>query len=177
MSPRNHSVAVLQSQYHIIDSTNPRGALDDRIEHWLHIGRRATDDIEHLGCCRLMLQRFAQFCVPLLEFFEQTDILDGDHSLIRERFQERDFLFGERPNLDSTDGNRADHSAFTDHWHADSTPKVENLAERLAIFRIHLRVRDMHNTSLLNDAPVYAGSRRAHRKDVLHNLGALSGNM
>jgi hypothetical protein len=54
---------------------------------------------------------------------------------------------------------------------------VERLAEWLAIFRIHLRVRDMHNTSLLNDAPVYSGSRRVHRKDALHNLGALSGNM
>ena len=58
MSPRNHSVVFLQSQHHVINPTNPRGALDDGVEDWLHIGGRSADDAEHLGRCRLVLQRF-----------------------------------------------------------------------------------------------------------------------
>ena len=32
MSPRNHSVPLAESQQHVIDPANPRGALDDGVE-------------------------------------------------------------------------------------------------------------------------------------------------
>ena len=83
-------------RHHIIDPTNPRGALDDGVEDRLHVRRRAADDAEHLGRCRLMLQGLAQFCVALLEFFEQPHVLDGDHRLIGEGFEQRDLFIGER---------------------------------------------------------------------------------
>ena len=79
----------MKSQHHVIDPANPRGALDDGVEHRLHVRRRAADDAEHLGRCRLMLQRLAQFCVALLDFFEQPHVLDGDHRLVGEGFEER----------------------------------------------------------------------------------------
>ena len=66
MSPRNHR-PLAESQHHVINPTNPRGALDDGVEHRLHVRRRAADDAEHLGRCRLMLQGLAQFCVALLQ--------------------------------------------------------------------------------------------------------------
>ena len=66
MSSRNHSVALAESQHHVIDPTNPRRALDDGVENRLHVRRRAADDAEHLGRCRLMLQGLAQFRVALL---------------------------------------------------------------------------------------------------------------
>ena len=68
MSPHNHSVALAESQHHVIDPTNPRRALDDGVEHRLHVRRRAADNAEHLGRCGLMLQRLAQFCIALSEF-------------------------------------------------------------------------------------------------------------
>ena len=71
MGPQNHSVPLAESQQHVINPTNPRGALDDGVEHRLHVCRRPADDAEHLGCCRLMLESFAQFCIALAEFFEQ----------------------------------------------------------------------------------------------------------
>ena len=49
MSPRNQIATLAESQRYIIDPTNPRGALDDGIEHRLHVRRRAADDAEHLG--------------------------------------------------------------------------------------------------------------------------------
>ena len=66
MSPRNQTVPLAESQHHVIDPTNPRRALDDGVEHRLHVSGRAADDAEHLGRCRLMLQRLAQFRIALL---------------------------------------------------------------------------------------------------------------
>ena len=89
MSPRDHSVTLAESQHHVIDPTNPCGALDNGVEHRLHVRRRAADDAEHLGRCGLMLQRFAQFRVALLEFLEQPHVLDGDDRLVGEGFEQR----------------------------------------------------------------------------------------
>ena len=65
MSPRNHSVPLAESQHHVINPANPGGALDDGVEHRLHVRGRAADDAEHLGGCSLMLQRLAQFRIAL----------------------------------------------------------------------------------------------------------------
>ena len=48
-----------------------------------------------------MLQRLAQFCVALLEFLEQSHVLDGDDRLIGEGFKKRDLLVGEGTDLGS----------------------------------------------------------------------------
>src|SRR5215467_3097548 len=88
MRPHDHQVAVAESQHHVINPTNPRGALDDCVKHRLHVGRRAADDAEHLGRCRLMLQSLAQFRVALLNFLEQAYVLDGYDSLVSENFDE-----------------------------------------------------------------------------------------
>ena len=66
MGSRNRLVSLVESQHHIIDPANPRRALDDGVEHRLHVRRRAADDAEHLGGCRLMLQGFTQFRIALL---------------------------------------------------------------------------------------------------------------
>ena len=67
MSPRNHIVALVESQHHVINPTNPCGALDDGVEDRLHVRRRAADDAEHLGRCGLMLQRLSQVMVAFLQ--------------------------------------------------------------------------------------------------------------
>ena len=67
MSPRNHSVAFVESQHHVINPTNPGGALDDGVEDRLHVRGRAADNAEHLSRCCLMLQGLAQFGVAFLQ--------------------------------------------------------------------------------------------------------------
>ena len=81
MSPRNQNVPLTKSQLHVINPANPRRALDNGIQHRLHVRRRAANDAEHLGSRRLMLQGFAQLGVALLNLFEQADVLDGDDGL------------------------------------------------------------------------------------------------
>src|SRR5690348_8618146 len=92
MSPGKHDVSFTQPQQNVINSTNPCGALDNGIEHWLHICGRAADDAEHLRCSCLVLQRLAQFCVALLKLFEQTDVFDGDNCLVGKSLEECDLL-------------------------------------------------------------------------------------
>ena len=70
MSPGDHNVSLLKSQHHVINPTNPGGALDDRVEDRLHVRGRTADDPEHLGRRRLMLQGLAQFRIALAEFLE-----------------------------------------------------------------------------------------------------------
>ena len=82
----------MESQQHVIDPTNPRGALDDSVEHRLHVRGRAADDAEHLGGCRLMLQGLPQFCIALLQFFEQPHVLDGDDGLVGEGLEQLDLF-------------------------------------------------------------------------------------
>src|SRR5262249_4041908 len=77
-------------------------ALYDGVEDRLHVGGRAADDAEHLGGCRLMLQRLAQFCIPFLDLLEQPYILNGDDGLVGEGLQQLDLGRGEGPHFNAT---------------------------------------------------------------------------
>ena len=116
MSPRNHSVPLAESQHHVINPTNPGGALDDGVEDRLHVRRRAADDAEHLGRCRLMLQGLAQFCVALLHLLEQSHVLDGDDGLVGEGFEELDLPVRERSNSCPPNHDAANRRSFSQQW-------------------------------------------------------------
>jgi len=51
-----------------------RCRLDKGLQHRPQIERRAADDLEHVGCCSLLLERFAQLA-------QQPRVLDGDDGL------------------------------------------------------------------------------------------------
>src|ERR1044071_5686253 len=70
VSPRNHGISLAESQHYVIDSTHPCCALNNGIQHWLHVRGGTADDIQHLGCCGLMFQSFAQLSIALLQFLE-----------------------------------------------------------------------------------------------------------
>src|SRR5215472_5671087 len=83
----------------------PRGRLDQRIEHRLQIERRAADDLEYVGGGGLLLQRFPQLV-------EQPDILDGNHSLVGEVLDKLDLPVTERAHLLAVNANDANHCIF-----------------------------------------------------------------
>ena len=101
MSPRNHTVPFLESQHHVIDPTNPGGALDDGVEDRLHVRGRAADNAEHLSRCRLMLQGLAQFCVALLDLFEEPHVLDSDYCLVGKSLEKCAICFSEKGRTSS----------------------------------------------------------------------------
>src|SRR5262249_44186046 len=39
MSPHHHGILVTEPQHHVVNPTNPSGALDDGVEHRLHVSR------------------------------------------------------------------------------------------------------------------------------------------
>ena len=65
----------------------PQRALGDRVEHRLHVGRRARDHAQDLADRRLLLERF-------LGLVEQAHVFDRDRRLVGEGLQQRDLLVG-----------------------------------------------------------------------------------
>jgi hypothetical protein len=116
MGPRNHGVPLAESQHHVINPTNPGGALDDGVEDRLYVRGRAADNAEHLGRCRLMLQGLAQFRVALAEFPEQSHVFNGDHSLVGEGFEKGNLFFREWTDVRASNVNRSDHKPFAKQW-------------------------------------------------------------
>src|SRR4029077_19428568 len=112
MGPQNHSVPIAESQQHVINPTNPSGALHDSVEDRLHVGGGAADDAEHLRRRRLVFEGLAQLCVALFELFKQTDVFDGDDGLVGEGFQQFDLLVRERPNFHPPNCDNTDRDAF-----------------------------------------------------------------
>src|SRR5262249_19220082 len=108
MSSRNHTFLFPESQRHIINPTNPRGTLDDRVEDRLHVGRRAADDTQYFGRRRLMFQRPPKFQMALLVFFEKPDIFNRDPRLISKGLEKCNLLVRKRSALDSTNKNPPD---------------------------------------------------------------------
>ena len=87
--------------------TEPRGRLDDRLEHRLEVGRRRRDDPQDFGGRGLLLQRLGDLAVTLLKLgvtllqrLEQPGVLDGDDGLVRERLQECDLTLRERADFE-----------------------------------------------------------------------------
>ena len=67
-------------------------------KHRLKIAGRATDNLEYLRCCCLLLQRFGKLSRALLLRLEQPHVLDGDHRLVGEGGDQLDLLVGEGPH-------------------------------------------------------------------------------
>src|SRR5262249_49929465 len=60
-------LAVVQHQVAELSIANSYRILQDRLENRLQLARRHADDEQHLGCCRLLLQRLAKLAVARFE--------------------------------------------------------------------------------------------------------------
>ena len=69
----------------------PGRALGDRLEHRLHVGRRARDHAQDFADRRLLFERF-------LGLVEEADVLDRERRLVGEGLDQRDLLVGEGPS-------------------------------------------------------------------------------
>ena len=69
-----------------------RRRFDERVEYRLQIKRRTTDNFQHVGGGRLLLQRLTQLV-------KQSRVLDGNDGLRREILNQFDLLVGEGTNF------------------------------------------------------------------------------
>ena len=109
-----------------------RRRLHERVEHRLQIKSRAADDLEHIGGCGLLLQRFLQLARPLLHFLEQPRVLDRDHCLISERLHEAYLSAGEWPYFASGAADDAYWVSLLNYRNRHERSVLERPLEHLA---------------------------------------------
>src|SRR5262245_13355489 len=85
-----------------------------RLEDGLQIGRRTANDVKHLACRRLLLQRFGEIAITRLLLVNKPGVLNRNHRLIGEGFEQLDLPVGERTDLSSTDMNSSDGIAVVE---------------------------------------------------------------
>ncbi len=110
-------IAVAKEDDGIFRLAKASCGLDQRVENWLQIKRRATDDLEHIGGRRLLLQRFGKFPAAGLHLVEQADVFDGNHRLVGEGLEEFDLLLWEQSRLVAGRGNHPDGDTLAKHRH------------------------------------------------------------
>src|SRR5262249_30057961 len=147
MGSLNHNVLLPESQKHVINPTNPRGALDDCVKHRLHVGRGSTDDAEHFRSSGLMLQGLTQFRVALLDLLEQSHVLDGDDGLVGKGFEKGDLLISERTDLRADNTNNPQRNTLSKQGRGDYCPMAEPTLTLLGVgklgFALRFHVMDM----------------------------------
>src|SRR6516164_9071521 len=78
---------------------------------------RRAQLVTHIGeKLRLVLARFFKLPALVLDFIEQTHVLDGDRGLVGEGSDQFDLLVGEWLYFRARQGQNADWNALAQHW-------------------------------------------------------------
>ena len=89
--------------------------LDHGQQHRLELEGRVAHDLEHVAGRRLVFERLGQLAVAALDLLEQAHVLDGDHRLRGEGFQELHLFVAERLGLAAHHEDDADRLALAHH--------------------------------------------------------------
>ena len=89
--------------------------LNEGFQHQLEVEGRATDDLQDLARCRLLIQSLGEVTIAGRQFREEANVLDGDDGLIGERLQELDLFGREGPGCGASDADRSNGASFTQH--------------------------------------------------------------
>src|SRR5262249_48455670 len=119
-------LTVEEAQDAELPTTEPLGALNDRLEYWLNVGRGAGNYAEDFARGRLLLQRLRQIGVAGLQLPEQRQVLDGDEGWVGEGLQQRDLVIGEPARLTAGNTDRPDGLVVAQHRHDDLAPEATN---------------------------------------------------
>ena len=119
-SYRQH-LAVEQVQYAKLCLTDMCSVLQHGSKHWLQLAGRRTNDAQHIGSGRLLLQGLPQF-------IEQTRILDGDDGLGGEVLYQGNLFFREGPNLLTVDDDDANQYIVLEHRHVNDGSRAAELS-------------------------------------------------
>src|SRR5205823_4249108 len=122
----------------IIGLTQTSCRLNQRVEHRLQIECRATDHLEHVGGGGLLLEGFA-------ELVEQPRILDRDHCLIGERFNQLDLFGGEWRGFRTRQRQRPDWISFSQKRNSKISPILsEFLRFEERVFRVGKNIGNIY---------------------------------
>ena len=123
------------------------------VQHRLHIGGRAADDVEHVAGRGLVFEQFFEVARAGLQFAEQPRVLHRDDRLIGKGADQFDLPLGERLNPLPVEINRADHGPLAQQRHSEdgSVPGRHDLGQR--VVRISEDVRNMHDFAFESHPP------------------------
>ena len=139
------------------------GAPGDRLEHRLHVRRRACDDFEDVSCGRLSFER-------VLCLIEQARILDGDDSLVGEGRDKLYLTFSKGDRLTSGKGKSSDGFAAPHQGNAEHGPDIAYAGfVLLLIFGIAPRISN-HNRPFQESDPTYQCSPTSSNLSFLFML-------
>ena len=97
--------------------TQSRCLFHDALEHGIEVARVGADQLQDLGGRGLEFERLRQVVVAFLDLAEETGVLDGDRSLVGERFQECDLFGGVPAGVGPAERDDPDHLSHSDHRH------------------------------------------------------------
>ena len=100
-----------------IGAAKPDGRFDYCVQHRLHIGGRAADDLEHVAGRGLVFERFFKIARAGLQFAEQPRILHRDDRLVGKGAHQFDLPLGERLDPLPREINRAEHGPLAQQRH------------------------------------------------------------
>src|SRR5215472_10514518 len=112
-------------------------------------------ELEHVGGGGLLLQRFAQFV-------EKARVLDCDHRLVGEGFDQLDLLFGKRPHRRSLQDDDADWRAFAEKRDRKRGTYIELRVAHCVIW-VGTNIWDMNDLAFEKGAPRHRASTRGDR--------------
>src|SRR5262245_20473503 len=94
-----------------------QGAVGDRVEYRLDVGRRLADNAQDLTRRRLLFQR-------LLRLVEQPNVLNGDNRLVGEGLEERDLVVGKWSRLATANAQCPDDMTLVQQRYDQQTSKT-----------------------------------------------------
>ena len=120
LSRRLEPVTVIRKQRSKRGPAQPHRLLQHCIEHRRQITGRGIDNLQHLRDRCLLFQRLA-----LLG--QQPRILQRDHRLMGEAFQQRNLLFGKRTDLKTVRADKPEQRAVLAQRHLEKRPDTRQI--------------------------------------------------
>src|SRR6516164_2049870 len=119
-----------------------------RVEHWGEVTWRGIDDLQHLGGRGLLLQRLARLG-------QQPRVLHRYDRLRGEILQQRDLLFGKRPNLGPARDNPTEKRIILPQRHAQESANTREFCSFLVHWLVDsCLIGDMNKTGPIDQLPM-----------------------
>jgi hypothetical protein len=139
-----------------IRAAKPRGRFHYCVQHRLHIGGRAGDDVEHVAGRGLIFEGFFEVACAGLQFAEQPRILHCNDCLVGKGAHQFDLPLGKSFDPLPREIDRADHGPLAQQRHPEcgASPGRHSLGHRPV--RVGADVRDLHDPAFERHPPGHA---------------------
>ena len=148
----------------------PHG-IDERLEDGVEIERRAADDLEHVRRRRLLREQFLEVARASLHLVEQPRVLDRDHRLIGEGFEQGHVVGIERAGLLAGDADVSGRRASLHQGHEQHRAMAAQARDVAQPLRLVLGLGNLHDLAVAEPRRERELADRARRKRPQRGVG------